>query len=124
MQKFPDFVPHFAAPQTLKPPMRDGSQIIYMLFHPPIDGGIPLASAVESRQFRSHRHGTLRATRWFQWCHSFLILLGIAETFGLDAKWRRASKAINRSIDQSAMRIAGHDMGEDAAEPEGLSRLA
>jgi hypothetical protein len=26
-----------------------------MLFHPRIDGGIPLDSAVESQQFRSHR---------------------------------------------------------------------
>ena len=31
-------------------------------------------------------HGVLRATRWFQRCHTFLILHGIAETFGLDAE--------------------------------------
>jgi hypothetical protein len=35
--------------------MRDGSQFTCMLFHPGIDGGIPLDSAVESQQFRSHR---------------------------------------------------------------------
>ena len=38
-----------------KPLMRDGSQFTGMLFHPRIDGGIPLDSAVESQQFRSHR---------------------------------------------------------------------
>ena len=36
-------------------PLHDGSQFTRMLFHPPIDGGIPLDSAVESQQFRSHR---------------------------------------------------------------------
>src|SRR4029077_11886269 len=86
MQKFPDFVPAFS--HHLKPPMRDGSQFTCMLFHPRIDAWIPLDSAVESQQFRSHRrstsrsatqirrastgirgvfsHGILRATRWFQ----------------------------------------------------------
>jgi hypothetical protein len=29
-----------------------------MLFHPRIDGGIPLDSAVESQQFRFHRRST------------------------------------------------------------------
>jgi hypothetical protein len=38
--------------------MRDGSQFTCMLFHPRIDGGIPLDSAVESQQFRSHRFST------------------------------------------------------------------
>src|SRR5258705_6015942 len=38
--------------------MRDGSQFACMLFHPRIDGGIPLDSAVESQQFRSHRRST------------------------------------------------------------------
>jgi hypothetical protein len=33
--------------------VRDGSQFTCMLFHPPIDGGIPLESTVESQQFRS-----------------------------------------------------------------------
>src|ERR1700681_4958600 len=56
MQKFPDFVPAFS--HHLKPLMRDGSQFACMLFHPRIDGGIPLDSAVESQQFRSHRRST------------------------------------------------------------------
>src|SRR5437899_7562237 len=53
MQKLPDFVP--ALSHHLKPPMRDGSQFTCMRFHPRIDGGIPLDSAVESQQVRSHR---------------------------------------------------------------------
>src|ERR1700724_291435 len=53
MQKLPDFVPAF--PHHLKPLMRDGSQFTCMLFHPRSDGGIPLDSAVESQQVRSHR---------------------------------------------------------------------
>src|SRR6202171_3456136 len=53
MQKLPDFVAAFS--HRLKPLMRDGSQPTCMLFHPSIDGGIPLDSAVESQQFRSHR---------------------------------------------------------------------
>jgi hypothetical protein len=40
--------------------MRNGSQFICMLFHPGIDGGIPLDSAIESQQFRSHRRPTSR----------------------------------------------------------------
>src|SRR5258706_539191 len=56
MQKLPDFVPAFS--HHLKPLMRDGSQFTGMLFHPRIDGGIPLDSAVESQQFRSHRRST------------------------------------------------------------------
>src|SRR5476649_358266 len=63
MQKLPDFVPAFS--HYLKPLMRNGSQFTCMLFHPRIDSGITLDSAVESQQFRSHRHGVLRATRWF-----------------------------------------------------------
>src|SRR5438105_14628249 len=55
MQKLPDFVPAFS--HRLKPLARDGSQFT-MLFHPRIDGGIPLGSAVESHQFRSHRRST------------------------------------------------------------------
>src|ERR1700726_1286933 len=53
MQKLPDFVPAFS--HHVKPLMRDGSQSTCMLFHPRIDGGIPLDSAVESQQVRSHR---------------------------------------------------------------------
>ena len=33
---------------------RDGSKPICMLFHPRIDGWVPLGNAVESQQFRSH----------------------------------------------------------------------
>jgi hypothetical protein len=56
MQKLPDFVP--ALSQYLKPLMRDGSQFTRMRFHPRIDGGIPLDSAVESQQLCAHRHST------------------------------------------------------------------
>src|SRR5882762_10656796 len=57
MQKLPDFVPAFS--HHLKPLVRDGSQFTGVLFHPRIDGGIPLDSAVESQQFRSHRRSTV-----------------------------------------------------------------
>src|SRR6516162_3152076 len=53
VQKLPDFVP--AISHHLKPLMRDGSQFACVLLHPLVDGGIPLDSAVESQQFRSHR---------------------------------------------------------------------
>src|ERR1700688_1377731 len=56
MQKLPDFVPTFS--HHLKPPMRNGSQFTCMLFHPRINGGIPLDSAVESQKFRFHRRST------------------------------------------------------------------
>src|SRR5439155_4969039 len=56
MQKLPDFVP--ALSHHLKPLMCDGSQFTCMLFHPSIDGGIPLDSAVESQQFCSHHLST------------------------------------------------------------------
>src|SRR5882724_516056 len=56
MQKLPDFVS--ALSHHLKPLMRDGSLFTCMLFNPRIDGGIPLDSAVESQQFRSHRRST------------------------------------------------------------------
>jgi hypothetical protein len=52
MQKLPDLVP--ALSHHLKPLMRDGSQFTFILLHPGIDGRIPLNSAVESEQFRSH----------------------------------------------------------------------
>jgi hypothetical protein len=48
--------------------MRDGSQFTGMLFHPRIDGGIPLDSAVESQQFRSHPMPSLQ-----QICHHRII---------------------------------------------------
>jgi hypothetical protein len=56
MQKLANFVPAFS--HDLKPLMRDGSQFTCMLFHPRIDGGIPLDGAVESQQFRPHRRST------------------------------------------------------------------
>src|SRR6266850_2982638 len=56
VQKLPDFVPAFS--HHLKPLMRDGSQFTCMLFHPRIDGVIPLDGAVESQQLRSHCHST------------------------------------------------------------------
>src|SRR6266702_8964769 len=59
MQELPDFVPAFS--HHLKPLMRYGSQFTGMLFPPGIDGGIPLDSAVESQQFRSHRRSTSRS---------------------------------------------------------------
>src|SRR4030081_1201486 len=56
MQKLPNFVPAFS--HHLKPLMRDGSQFTGMLFHPRIDGAIPLDSADESQQFCSHHFST------------------------------------------------------------------
>jgi hypothetical protein len=53
MHKLADFVA--ALSHHFKPAMRDGSQFTCMLFHPRIDGGIPLDSAVESQQVRFHR---------------------------------------------------------------------
>src|ERR1019366_2776594 len=52
MQKLADFVAAFS--HHLKPLVRDGSQFACMFFHPRIDGGIPLDSAVESQQFGFH----------------------------------------------------------------------
>src|ERR1700680_1290236 len=75
MQKLPDFVPAFS--HRLKPPMRDGSQFTCMLFHPRIDGGIPLDSAAESQQFRSHRRSTSRsATTNSRSFHRLVLDLG------------------------------------------------
>jgi hypothetical protein len=53
MQKLPDFVPAFS--HYLKPLLRDGPQFTCMLFHPSIDGGVALDSAVESQEIGSHR---------------------------------------------------------------------
>src|SRR5712671_846089 len=94
MQKFPDFVPAFS--HYLKPLMRDGSQLTRMLFHPRIDGGIPLDSAVESQQFRSHRHGILRATGWFQGATLSSYSMGSPKPSVWTPSWRRTSRAINR----------------------------
>jgi hypothetical protein len=94
MQELPDFVPAFS--HHLKPLMRDGSQSTCMLFYPRIDGGIPLDSAVESQQFRSHRHGVLRATRWFQGATLSSHSMESPKPSVWTPRWRRASKAINR----------------------------
>src|SRR5712671_3043747 len=51
--------------------------------------------------------------------HIFLVLHGIAETFGLDAELAESVQG-----HQSAMRVERHDMSEDAAEREGLRRFA
>src|SRR5271170_1453357 len=51
VQELPNFVPAFS--HHLKPLMRDGSQFTCMLFHPRIDGGIALDSAVEAIPFAS-----------------------------------------------------------------------
>lgn len=53
MQKFPDFIPTLS--HDLKPLMRNSPQVTPMLFHPRLNGRIPLDSAVESQQFRFHR---------------------------------------------------------------------
>src|SRR6202165_124143 len=74
VQKLPDFVPAFS--HHLKPLKRDGSQFTCMLFHPRIDGGIPLDSAVESQQFRSHRRSTF-------------CFRDLSVTLDLRACWRR-----------------------------------
>src|SRR5262249_6834513 len=69
MQKLPDFVPAFS--HHLKPHMRDYSQSICTLFHPGIDGGISLDSAVESQQFRSHRSTFCSRKLWL--CSTFTV---------------------------------------------------
>src|SRR3981189_2220248 len=63
MQKLPDFPPPLSP--HLKPLPRDRSQFTCMLFHPRIDGGIPLDGAVESQQIRSHRRSPF--CFWDQW---------------------------------------------------------
>src|SRR4030095_7755875 len=71
MQKLPDFVPAFS--HHLKPLKRDGSQFTCVFFHPRIDGGIPLDSAIESQQFRSHRRATFCfRDLWSCSTHTFL----------------------------------------------------
>src|SRR5207245_10253952 len=47
MQELPDFVATFS--HRLKPLKRDSSQFTCMRFHPRIDRGIPLDSAIESQ---------------------------------------------------------------------------
>src|SRR5258708_28208515 len=94
MQKLPDFVPAFS--HYFKPLMRDGSQCARMLFHPRIDGGIALDSAVESQQFRSHRHGVLRAAGWFQGATLSSYSMRSPKTSVWTPTSPRTSRAINR----------------------------
>src|SRR5438046_1491166 len=91
MQKFPDFVPAFSHHPI--PLMRDGSQFTCMLFHPRIDGGIPLDSAVESQQFRSHRHGILSPTGWLQGATLSSYSRISPKPSVWTPSWRRASSA-------------------------------
>jgi hypothetical protein len=56
MQELPNFVATLS--HHLKPLPRDAAQFTCMLFHPRLDGGVPLNSAVESQKFRSHRRST------------------------------------------------------------------
>src|SRR6516165_12689666 len=94
MQKLSDFVSAFS--HHLKPLLRDGSQFTCMLFHPAIDGGIALHSAVQSKQFRSCHHGVLRATSRFQGATLSSYSIGSPKPSVWTPIWRRASKAINR----------------------------
>jgi hypothetical protein len=66
--------------------MRDGSQSTCMLFYPRIDGGIPLDSAVESQQFRSHRGYPL-----LLWGYGFLSFLSRAQSLGNSSKSRTSA---------------------------------
>src|SRR6266446_5969919 len=97
MQKLPDFVPAFS--HHLKPLLRDGSQFTGMLFHPRIDGGIPIDSPIESQQFRSQgmsAHCVLIGTRSFQGATFSSYSMGSPKPSVWTPSWRRASKAINR----------------------------
>src|ERR1700758_5640999 len=93
MQKLPDFVSAFS--HHLKPLMRDGSQSTCMLFHPGINGGIPLDSAVQSKQFRCG-HRVFTATSRFQGATLSSYSMGSPKPSVWTPSWRRASKAINR----------------------------
>src|SRR3954447_899774 len=94
MQEFPDLVPAFS--HHLKPLMRDGSQFTCVLFHPRINGGIPLYSAVESQQVRSHRHGVFRAALLFHGATLSSYSMGSPKPSVWIPSWRRASRAISR----------------------------
>src|SRR5215510_5180429 len=72
MQKLPDLVSAFS--HHLKPLTCDGSQFTCMLFHPQINGRIPLDSAVESQQFRSLHRST------FRFRHLWLLRLKASNT--------------------------------------------
>src|SRR5258707_8474506 len=91
MQKLPDFVPAFS--HNLKPLMRDGSQSTCMLFHPRIDGWIPLDGAVDSQQFGFLRHAVWRATCGFKVANFSYYSLGSRKLSFWTRSWRRRSKA-------------------------------
>src|SRR5437867_2060461 len=86
MQELPDFIPAFS--HHLKPLMRYGSQFTGMLFHPGIDGGIPLDSAVESQQFRSHHRSTFRFRDL--WLHSLPCRRSVTDCGRMVANWVRS----------------------------------
>ena len=77
MQKLTDFVA--ALSHHLKPLMCDGSQFTGMLFHPRIDGRIPLDSAVESQQVR-RLHG-YEFTIPNAWIHLAIAFDGFTTAF-------------------------------------------
>src|SRR5579872_6882775 len=83
MQKLPDFVPAFS--HRLKPLERNGSQFAGMFFHPRIDGGLPLHSAVESQQFRSHRCPTFCFRSWCL-CITIIFPPGLSPTQPLQTR--------------------------------------
>jgi hypothetical protein len=72
MQEFPDLVA--ALSHHLKPLVRDGSQFALMFFHPGIDGGIALDSAVESQEVGSVRLYTFLFPRSLVTEHPHLCL--------------------------------------------------
>src|SRR6266478_3354078 len=94
MQKLPDFVP--ALSHHLKPLMRDGSQFACMLFHPRIDGGISLDSAVESQQFRSHRRST------FFEVYGYLGQVRLFRAISADEATQKSGPCRRRKAGQSA----------------------
>src|SRR5881396_2064144 len=84
MQKLPDFVP--ALSHHLKPLLRDGSQFTRMLFHPRIDSGIPLDSAVESQQLRSHSFDLSHIRFKMRLPRSFIPLTALCSSF-MQLRW-------------------------------------
>jgi hypothetical protein len=57
-----------------------------MVFHPCIDGGVPLDSAVKSQQIPFSSSWSFESYLLVPGRHAFLVLHGIAEAFGLDAE--------------------------------------
>src|ERR1041385_2071169 len=97
MHKLADFVSAFS--HHLKPLTRNCSQFTGMCFHPHIDGGISLDSAVESEQSHFRRrfcHVVLRTTSRFQGATLSSYSMGSPNPSVWTPSWRSASKAINR----------------------------